>query len=224
MRHECSVRAEDLGPYLLGQLAPDEAARVAEAVDSCGCCAEEVRRLRPVVLALARGVPALDDDAIPAPALALDRALATMHDAQAASRRRVRNRVALAAAALVLVVATAVGGVVISGGGDNSSDRDVTLVGKGDASGSVVLSQRDWGSALVLEVRGLAPGKAYGAWLADESGQRVPAGTFRPTSDGSARLEGAASLRPGDAATVGVTELGGEDVLRATLNRVVQPG
>lgn len=35
MRHECSVRAVDLGPYLLGQLDPDEAARVAAAVDSC---------------------------------------------------------------------------------------------------------------------------------------------------------------------------------------------
>jgi anti-sigma factor RsiW len=218
MRHECSVRAEDLGPYLLGQLDPAEAARVAESVDSCACCAEEVRRLRPVVLALARTVPALEDDVIQAPGPALDRALATMHDDQAASRRRVRNRVALAAAALVLVIASAVGGVVISGGGNSSSDRDVTLIGPGDASGSVVLSQREWGSALVLEVRGLAPGKAYGAWLADESGKRVPAGTFRPTSDGSARLEGAASLRISDAATVGVTELGGDDVLRATVN------
>jgi hypothetical protein len=218
MRHECSVREEDLGPYLLGQLDPYEARRVAEAVDSCACCTEEVRRLRPVVQALARGVPGLDDEPIPAPEPALDRALATMHDAQAARRRRARSRAVLAAAALVLVIAGAVGGVVIAGGEDRPSSRDVTLIGQGAATGSVELSRREWGSALVLEVNGLAPGKAYGAWLADESGQRVPAGTFRPTSDGSARLEGAASLRLGDAATVGVTELGGEDVLRATLN------
>jgi hypothetical protein len=218
MRHECSVRAEDLGPYLLGQLDPDEAARVAAAVDSCACCAEEVRRLRPVVLALANGVvPELDEDVLKAPAPALDRALASVHDVRAARRRRLLNRAGLAAAALVLVIATAVGAVMIAGGDDGSNDRDVTLIGQGAAAGTVVLSQRDWGSALVLEVRGLAPGKAYGAWLADESGQRVPAGTFRPVSDGSARLNLGASLRPGDAATVGVTELGGKDVLRADL-------
>jgi hypothetical protein len=217
MRHECSVRVEDLGPYLLGQLDPDEAARVAAAVDTCACCAEEVRRLRPVVLALARGVPELDEDATQAPAPALDRALASVHDARAAHRRRVLNRAGLAAAALVLVIATAVGAVVIAGGDDRSSDRDVTLVGQGAAGGTVVLSPRDWGSALVLDVRGLAPGTAYGAWLADESGKRVPAGTFRPASDGSAHLNLGASLRPGDAATVGVTELGGDDVLRADL-------
>jgi hypothetical protein len=217
MRHECSVRAEDLGPYLLGQLDPEEAALVAAAVDSCACCAEEVRRLRPVVVALAGGAPGLDDAAVRAPAPALDRALASVHDARAAHRRRVLNRVGLAAAALVLVIATAVGAVVIAGGDDRSSDRDVTLVGQGAAGGSVVLSPRDWGSELVLDVRGLAPGKAYGAWLADESGKRVPAGTFRPASDGSARLNLGASLRPGDAATVGVTELGGDDVLRADL-------
>jgi hypothetical protein len=217
MRHECSVRAEDLGPYLLGQLDPDEAARVAAAVDSCACCAEEVRRLRPVVLALAGAGGELDDETVRAPAPALDRALASVHDARAASRRRVLNRAGLAAAAVVLVIATAVGAVVIAGGQDRSSDRDVTLIGQGAAGGSVVLSPRDWGSELVLDVRGLAPGKAYGAWLADESGQRVPAGTFRPASDGSARLNLGASLRPGDAATVGVTELGGDDVLRADL-------
>jgi hypothetical protein len=216
MRHECSVRAEDLGPYLLGQLDPDEAARVAAAVDSCACCAEEVRRLRPVVLALAGGaVP--DEDVLTAPAPALDRALASVHDARVARRRRVLNRAGLAAAALLLVIATAVGAVKIAGGEDPSSDRDVTLIGQGAASGTVVLSPRDWGSELVLEVRGLAPGKAYGAWLADESGQRVPAGTFRPASDGSARLNLGASLGAGDAATVGVTELGGDDVLRADL-------
>jgi hypothetical protein len=218
MRHECSVRAEDLGPYLLGQLDPDEAARVAAAVDSCACCAEEVRRLRPVVLALARGVvPELDEDALTAPAPALDRALASVHDARVARRRGVLNRAGLAAAALVLVIAAAVGAVMVAGGEDRPGDRDVTLIGQGAAGGTVVVSQRDWGSELVLEVRGLAPGKAYGAWLADESGQRVPAGTFRPAGDGSARLNLGASLPPGDAATVGVTELGGEDVLRADL-------
>jgi hypothetical protein len=115
------------------------------------------------------------------------------------------------------VIASVFGAITNAGDEDGSSGRDVTLIGEGAAAGSVVVSPRDWGSALVLDVRGLAPGKAYGAWLADESGQRVPAGTFRPASDGSARLNLGASLRPGDAATVGVTELGGEDVLRADL-------
>ncbi|MDQ1667154.1 MAG: hypothetical protein QOH75_3185, partial [Actinomycetota bacterium] len=44
-------------------------------------------------------------------------------------------------------------------------------------------------------------------------------GTFRPTADGSARVELAAALRLPDADAVGVTELGGDDVLRASLGR-----
>jgi anti-sigma factor RsiW len=220
MRHECAVRPEDLGPYLLGQLAPDEGVLVAEAVDSCASCTAEVERLQLVVQALARTTASLEEPAPPAPAPAFDRVLATVHGERLDRRRRRHRRIGLVAAALVLVVAAGVGAVARSmSGNDAAAGRDVALTGTRPAAGSVEVSERRWGTALTLEVRGLTPGKSYGAWLADGSGERVGAGTFRPTADGSARVELAAALRLPDADTVGVTELGGDDVLRASLGR-----
>lgn len=219
MRHECAVRPADLGPYLLGQLGPDQAAVVAEAVDSCATCAAEVQRLRPVVEALARGGAALDEAAPAAPPPALERVLASVRDERMERRRRVHRRVGLAAAAVALVFATAVGVLVLADrdGGADGDGRDVALTSSSGAAGSVKVWERSWGTALTLEVRGLTPGTSYGAWLADASGKRVPAGTFRPTADGGARLDLSASLPLPEASTVGVTEIGGGDVLRGDL-------
>jgi Anti-sigma-K factor rskA len=219
MRHECPVRPEDVGPYLLGQLGPDEAAAVAETVDACPSCAAEVARLRPVVQALARGTAPLEEEAPTAPPPALERVLASVRDERTERRRRLHRRVALAAAAAVLVFATAVGAVVLSerGADAGGGGRDVALSGSSAAAGNVEMSGHLWGTAMTLEVRGLTPGTSYGAWLADRSGKRVSAGTFRPTATGSAHLELSASLPLPDASAVGVTEIGGDDVLLGDL-------
>ena len=80
------------------------------------------------------------------------------------------------------------------------------------------MSQQHWGTALVLDLRGLTPSRPYGAWLADRSGERTPAGTFRATADGSAELDLGAALPLPEVVGVGVTELGGGvDVLQAAL-------
>ena len=50
--------------------------------------------------------------------------------------------------------------------------------------------------------------------MEDESGDRVPAGTFTATSDGTVRLDLSARMAIGDAAAFGVTLIDGEDVLR----------
>jgi hypothetical protein len=215
MRHECAVRPEDLGPLLLGQLGRDEAALVAEAVASCPSCSLEVERLAPVAAAMAQVSLPLDDAAPAAPPPALERVLEAVRREQAASRRRLRTRMLLAAASVVLLVAAAVGAAVAIGG--DSGGRDIALTGQASASGSAVVSERRWGTAITLDVHGLRPGKAYGAWLSDSKGQRVGAGTFRPTADGSAHLELGASLRLGQASWMGVTQLGGDDVLKAEL-------
>lgn len=216
MRHECAVRPEDLGPYLLGQLPPEEAALVEEAVASCASCTVEVERLRPVAAALARGTAPLEEVSPEAPMPALDRVLASVHDETVAQRRRWRTRMALAAASVVLLVAAVVGAAVVLGGG--SQGRDISLSGRTSATGSAMVVSKGWGTAITLEVSGLTPGKSYGAWVADRSGDRVPAGTFRPTADGSAHLSLGASLDLDQASSMGVSELGGGgDVLKADL-------
>ena len=224
MRHECLVRAEDLGPYLLGQLDPAEAARVAEAVTSCASCTAEVQALRPVVVALAYAGPPLDESAAQAPAPALERVLSSVHEERRAQHRRWRTRVYLAAAAVVLLAAAAVGGVVTLR--SDSGQREVVLSGATSAAGTADVSAQAWGTAITLKVSGLQPDRSYGAWLADGSGKRVGAGSFRPAADGTARLDLSASLPLDQAGVIGVTELSeGQDVLTARLgdNRALAP-
>lgn len=230
MRHECRVRPEDLGPYLLGQLGIAEAAAVDEALESCPSCTAEVQRLRPVVQALARGSAPGDDQPPAAPTPALERVLATVRDERSERSRRPRGRVAAMVAAVALVLASVVGAVVLSGGDDGAGGaaREVALTSTTSAAGTVEMWERGWGTALILEVRGLSPGTAYGAWLADRSGDRVPAGSFRPTADGTARVDLSASLRLPEASAIGVSEIGGADVLHGDLRSAArvrsQPG
>lgn len=218
MRHECSVRPEDLGPFLLGQLRHDEATIVAEAVATCPSCTAEVERLVPVAAALARVPMPVDEDAAIAPSPALERVLASVRDERAAVRRRVRSRVVLAAASVAVLCAAVVAGVL--GLRDGSDGRDIALVGRSSAWGDAVVAERGWGTAITLNVGGLRPGTTYGAWLADRKGQRVPAGTFKPTADGQAHVVLAASMSLSEADAIGVTVIdngAGADVLTADL-------
>ena len=152
-----------------------------------------------------------------APSPALNRVLASVHG-ELARKRRTRRQAALVAAALVLVLLTVAGSIALTGHGAGPRDRRVTLTGRSGVAGSVAVSQQHWGTALVLDLHGLTPGRPYGAWLADRSGKRTPAGTFRATADGSARLDLGAALPLPEAGGVGVTELGGGvDVLQGAL-------
>lgn len=210
MRHECAVRAEDLGPYLLGQLDPGEAAEVADAVRECPLCAAEVAELRPVVHALSRAQPG-DHEPVRAPAPALDRVLAAVH------RPARRQRVLLGAAAAVVVAAVLSAVLLVRGAGPDPAQH-VALTGRPGTSGVMSVSREPWGTAIELDVRGLTPGATYGAWLADRAGKRVGAGTFRPGSGGTVQLALSSGLPLDQAGAVGVTEIGGADVLRGAVS------
>jgi Anti-sigma-K factor rskA/Putative zinc-finger len=223
VRHECLVQPEDLGPFLLGQLPREEEARVAEAVAGCPSCADEARALRPVVISLRLAATAPPEPAGSTEVAAVqllrstefDRLLASVRAERSRRRARTRRRGALvgAAAAAVLLLAVVVGvGALDRDDPKAATGAQVTLVGSGGAHGSAVVERRDWGTAIMLNVRGLPPGR-YGAWLQDWSGQRAPAGTFKLGSDGATHLELSVLMRLDDAASVGVTRIGGRDVL-----------
>jgi len=90
--------------------------------------------------------------------------------------------------------------------------------GSTSASGHAIVSSREAGTAITLDVQGLAPETAYGAWLADGTGKRVPAGTCRLLPEGTVRLDLGASMTLDVAAQVGVAALGrGGEVVTAAI-------
>ena len=69
MKHECAMRVEDLGPFLIGQLSAEKSDTLKVAVARCPSCTADVDCLGPVVAAMAQskvGVP-LDADTQPRP-------------------------------------------------------------------------------------------------------------------------------------------------------------
>ena len=216
VRHECGAGPGDLGPYLLGQLPSDEAARVTAALIDCPTCAEEVALLLPTVAALA-GAMSRDEHLPSLPASSLDRVLGTVDRQRRPSAGR--RRAVLVIAAVVVALAAGLAGAVV---GRDLSRLDGETLRLGSASGAsarVVLDGRSWGTAIALEVRGLDPDKTYGAWLARPDGSRVPAGSFRTNAQGWAKLELGAALSRSDSGSLGVTALGGADVLSTKLRR-----
>jgi anti-sigma factor RsiW len=209
VRHGCGLTPADLGPYVLGQLGDAERRRVAALLAGCPACSADVARLLPVGAALtAQAAP----PPVVAPPLVLDRALEAVHAAAAVRRRRR----ALAGAAVAAVLLPVLLAALLLPGRAPGGER-VALTGPAGTGGVVRVEARGWGSALTLDVHGLAPGRTYGAWLADGASQRVPAGTFRATASGAAHLDLSAALRVPDTRTVGVTEIGGGDVLLGRL-------
>lgn len=212
MTHACAVGPEDLGPYLLGHLSRHEATRVEAALRSCARCRDEVDSLRSTV-ALMAAAPTNGIE-LSVPPVSLGRVLG------AVDRRRRGRRAALAAAAAAAVAVGALAGTSLVGGSHGPAPARSEVIQLQNASGAsarVLLGQRAWGTALSLEVRGLDPLRTYGAWLAGRDGHRVPAGTFRPDARGWAQLELGAALRRSDSASIGLTALGGTDVLQTSL-------
>ncbi len=234
--HSCDVAAEDLGPLLLGQLAPSRAREVGRRVAACPLCAAEAAALAPVVAALRAYPPPeveVREPAEPAePAEPLERpaagpvtGLETVLAAVASERRRrSRGRALLAAAAAVVLLGGAATAVRVVTQEPAPDAVQVRLAGDDGELGEATLAARQWGTAIRLEVDGLDPAARYGVWLAAADGGRLPAGSFRPTAAGSVELRLSSAL-PLDAGRVlGVTQLPGAsspepvDVLEAQLS------
>lgn len=223
MTRHCDLGPADLGPLLLGALPADRQRRAEEHLTVCPGCRHDTAELRPVVALMAEAAATveLDGRAPDGPVLqdgALERLLAAV-EAERPGRRRAPARPwrlpGIAAAATVLVAALVTGGLALVGrGGD---DRVVSLNGAGGAHASARLDQRSWGTAVRLQAAGLKPGTAYGAWLAYPDGRRVGAGTFVAQPDGSATVDLSAALPLDRTATLGVTVLGGTDVMAVNL-------
>lgn len=214
MNHACAVDQEDLGPFLLGQLAPEVADAVAMQVRTCPTCSVEVERLRPVVAAMARSSPPPDPAAGPP--------VRTPLRSEPWPEPRVRRRRLVLAVAVVIVLLAGTGSVV-AWRWPSDDGRRVVLAGADGASATAVLVERRWGTAIDLQVSGLDAGVTYGVWLERRTGGRASAGSFRPDGDGTFRVSLASAEQLDESRSVGVARLpvdgsgGPVDVLTAPL-------
>lgn len=139
-----------------------------------------------------------------APALA-DRIVARIERESAELERRRRKRLLLAVGTVAAAVAAAVAVTIGVIGEDEAGVRRIELAGDAGVDGSATLTERSWGTEVVLEVSGLDPGGVYWLWLADADGERVIAGSLTGTGR-PARAVLASALATDDADRIWMTD------------------
>jgi hypothetical protein len=222
-----SVR-EQLGGYVLGQLADADAVALRAHVDGCAACQGELAELAPLAVALRDVDPArLGAPASPAPDLG-DRIVALVRRSQRTERRRRGRRLGVtsalaAAAAVAAFVAGATLGV--PGGGDPAGpaapaaappveDVELGTVAEG-VRAEAGLVTHTWGTEVQIVATGLEDGGTYRVTFLRDDGTRVPAGTFLGTGEDAVRCSLNGALPRASAAAVVVTDAVGAVVLEA---------
>ena len=221
----CRSHAEQVGPYVLNALEPDELDEMRHHLERCPRCAAEVRSLSDLPGLLDRAE--VDDaTATPSPELeeeALDRFVKERAKAfpQKRSRRRLLIPAAAAAAVLLALVIA-----VLPGGTDRAYARaDLwSLPAGGGAEGTADVAEVAAGTSVRLRAEHLpvAEGTAYELWCVRKDGAWVNGGSFHARADGSAAAELTAAVRPGEYRVVVITRrsTGGErgaEVMRGRL-------
>jgi anti-sigma-K factor RskA len=182
--------SEDAAAYVLGALAPDEAERFTEHLETCAACREEVAELRQVVDVLPIAAPQH-----PVPRGLRRRVLRVVRDDASASttavplRRRwslvgdrARRSLLVAGAAAAIALAVIAGLELSSGQGSKVIRAQVTGI---SGSAQVRLSG-DHGELVVRHMSPPTPGKIYEVWLKRARGAPVPTSIlFSVTSSGS---------------------------------------
>ena len=182
--------SDDAAAFVLGALAPDEAARFTEHLETCAACREEVAALRQVVDVLPIAAPQH-----PVPRGLRRRVLRVVRDDASGSTAAVplhrrwslvgdrARRSLLVAGATAAIALAVIGGLELSlGHGSRVIRAEVTGV---SGSAQVRLSG-DHGELVVRHMTPPPPGKIYEVWLKRARGAPVPTSVlFSVTSSGS---------------------------------------
>ena len=221
----CRSHAEQVGPYVLGALEPDEMEEMRGHLANCPRCAAEARSLAelPALLDL---VSADAQVAVPSPGLedeVLDRFV--RERARSAPRRRRWPRLAIPAVAVAVVVA-AVLVAVIPGPNTAYAHADLwSLPAGGGAEGTADVAEVDAGTRVKLSADHLPVmrGRTYELWCVRTDGRWIRGGSFRADSDGTAAAELTAAVKPGEYHVVVITRrsaggMRGAEVMRGKLN------
>ena len=209
MSGPCSQRDADLAVLAMGALDQADSLALLSHVEGCPRCTANLAELRTTVAALDMADPDLLDP-VTAPPAGLDARVLAAVDREANRRQRaVRiTRWSVAAAAAVLMLAGL--GWVISSRGGAPGEEGTTVefasitASEPQVSGTATVTGRAWGTEVILVVGGTEPGTVYRVWLADGSGQRIPAGTFQG-ADRTLKVTVASALPRQQATNLGMT-------------------
>jgi hypothetical protein len=218
----CRTYADQIGPYVLGALEPDEMEEVRRHLAGCSRCAAEVESLA--------GIPVLLDRAGEEPEIAplspgleeevLDRFVRE----RAASRRPRRRwpRLAIPAIAVAALIAGILIAALPSGTDRAYAKADLwSLPAGGGAGGTAEAAEVASGTRVKLRAHDLpvAQGRSYELWCVRADGRWVDGGTFRARSDGTAAAELTAAVHPGEYHVVVITRRSSGDVRGAEVMR-----
>jgi anti-sigma-K factor RskA len=204
---------DEIAAYLLGSLAPEEAAELERHLDDCPECREWLEWLRPAAEVLPEAVARVEP-----PAELRQRVLAVVQEDQRRSapaaepkRRRARFRDSLLRPATGLagaaVIAAGIAGYAIGTGGGDEQQKTIP----GPPQGGVIANVERTGEGGVLHVAGLAelgPGEQYQAWVR-RGGRMEPSSLFEARPNGSARAPIPQDLDGADAILVTIEPRGG---------------
>lgn len=184
-----------LGAYILGGLDAEERGRFEAHLKDCAQCRAQAADFAPLPALLSKVDPA-DLEAGPTDGGESELILRDMLAARrTAAKRRVRRRVALGACAAVLA---AVALVLVIPRGDTIPPGTGTFamhsVAAAGASGSVTLTPKPWGTAIVLDLKQLPTDGVFTLRTMDDSGQMQPAATWAAMPTGKGVVQGATSI------------------------------
>jgi anti-sigma factor RsiW len=174
---ECRDIRPSLGAYALGALDIAEAEHVRAHLDRCAECAAEAADVHEMANALSL----TDLEMIEKPPSSGDVLPNLLRRVSAARRRRrVAGAIAAAAAAALVTVA----GVVVANDGEppqqpSATEPAATVSGQeGSVAVEVDLWERDWGTALTVEVSGVPAGYRCSLVAIGADGERETAATW----------------------------------------------
>ncbi len=228
----CDHVRPSIGAYVLGALAPDEAADVSLHLEGCAECAAELAALSPLpgLLGAASGAAAATEEPLP-PAFEERLLDAYARDRAVVPPRRRRRRLPrlrwLVPAGAVAVAAAAALAIVLGGGEDPQAPRyDIAFrpaaATTTAATARGYLEPSDEGTELHIWLAGLPsdPDAVYEV-LCDGDDWTATAGTFRTDADGKAYVVLTTALRRGEYDAIRVVRRGHRPDGRLTRRNVL---
>jgi predicted anti-sigma-YlaC factor YlaD len=221
----CRTHADQVGPYVLGALEPEEMDEMRGHLAGCGRCAAEARQLAELP-ALLNLVQADEQVAVPSPGLedeVLDRFV--RERARETPRRRRWPRLAIPAVAVAALVAAVLIAVLPGGSNTAYAHADLwSLPAGGGAAGTADVAEMQGGTRVKLHATHLPvmSGRAYELWCVRSDGRWINGGRFYARADGTAAAELTAAVEPGDYHVVVITRrsdrgMRGAEVMRGKL-------